>query len=166
VVVRALESIGVHGLSLKWPNDILHSGRKLGGILLEMTGDVSGECRVVVGVGLNVNMATADGELIGQQWTDLCKVAGVEIERNEVVRALLSELLPLLRDYTSRRFSHYQGEWQALDAFRGSKVKLLSADDVIYGVAGGVTESGALRLLTSTGEQIITGGEVSLREDS
>ncbi|MGI9295270.1 MAG: biotin--[acetyl-CoA-carboxylase] ligase, partial [Pseudomonadales bacterium] len=56
VVARALKACGVAPVQLKWPNDVLHEGAKLGGILLEMTGDAAGACQVVVGIGLNVSM--------------------------------------------------------------------------------------------------------------
>ena len=50
-VARALAACDVPAVQLKWPNDVLHDGAKLGGILLEMTGDAAGACQVVVGVG-------------------------------------------------------------------------------------------------------------------
>ena len=50
-VATALERSGVQGVGLKWPNDVLHEGAKLGGILLEMVGDATGACAVVIGVG-------------------------------------------------------------------------------------------------------------------
>ena len=53
-VVRALEAMGISGAELKWPNDILWSGRKLGGVLLEISGDPAGTCEVIVGIGVNV----------------------------------------------------------------------------------------------------------------
>ena len=50
-VARVIESFGVHDVALKWPNDILLSRQKVGGVLLEMMGDPVGSCKVIVGVG-------------------------------------------------------------------------------------------------------------------
>lgn len=56
-VVRALEAQGYHGLSLKWPNDIYMSRRKLAGILVEMSAAVGGLCHLVIGIGINLNLS-------------------------------------------------------------------------------------------------------------
>ena len=70
-VARALAACGLPPVQLKWPNDILYGGAKLGGILLEMTGDAAGACQVVVGVGLNVAMPAVAAHAIEQDWTDV-----------------------------------------------------------------------------------------------
>jgi len=76
VVARALAACGVPPVQLKWPNDLLYGGAKLGGILLEMTGDPAGACQVVVGIGLNVNMPDEVAAGIDQAWTDVSRIAG------------------------------------------------------------------------------------------
>ena len=52
-VVRAIQSLGIAGVGLKWPNDILLDGKKLAGILLELTGDPADLCSVAIGIGIN-----------------------------------------------------------------------------------------------------------------
>lgn len=54
-IAHALQKQGVSGIELKWPNDVLYCGKKLAGILIEMVGDPSGYCQVVIGVGVNVD---------------------------------------------------------------------------------------------------------------
>src|SRR5690606_22869911 len=70
-VVRALQRAGVDGLGVKWPNDVLRHGNKLAGILLEVQGDVTGPCRVVIGIGINVHMPASAGASIDQAYSDL-----------------------------------------------------------------------------------------------
>lgn len=166
VAVKALEGLGVEGLSLKWPNDLLYKGRKLGGILLEMTGDVSGDCRVVVGIGLNVDMGDEEAAGIDQAWTSVNQVAGKTVSRNQVSVALIKQLLPLLDSYTDNGFGFYKQSWEALDAFKGQAVKLISASTVERGVAVGVTDTGALKLDVDGAIREFSGGEVSLRADA
>lgn len=73
-VLRALESLGVRDTGLKWPNDLLQGGKKIAGILLELSGDPADLCHVVIGIGINVNMKTATD--IGQPWTSLREALG------------------------------------------------------------------------------------------
>lgn len=163
--VAALDELGIKGVSLKWPNDLLYKGRKLGGILLEMTGDVSGDCRVVVGVGLNVDMNNENAAGIDQAWTSVNHIAGNVVGRNQISVALIKRLLPLLNGYTNHGFGFYKNEWEALDAFRGQPVKLISALTEKRGIAAGVTPTGALRLDVDGCIEEFSGGEVSLRAD-
>ncbi|NHO89242.1 bifunctional biotin--[acetyl-CoA-carboxylase] ligase/biotin operon repressor BirA [Pseudoteredinibacter isoporae] len=161
-VAEAIASHGVEGVQLKWPNDVLHQGRKLGGILLEMSGDVSGECKLVLGIGLNVDMPREPSEEIEQAWVDL-KQLGFNGSRNDLAAAILQRVMPMLASYDKGGFGEYRDRWQALDAFFGQPVYVSSAQQRTEGVANGVAESGALRLLVNGVEQHFSGGEVSLR---
>lgn len=161
-VVRALKGLGVTGLSLKWPNDIYFNSKKLGGILLEMTGDPSGRCQVVLGVGLNIAMPDDSGEKIDQPWTDLESVAGVT-DRNLVVSRLIEELVIMLSEFESKGFLGFRDEWSGLDAYLGKSVVVSTGLSTQHGVASGVDNTGALLLMTDLGMEEIKGGEVSLR---
>ncbi|MDX1733817.1 MAG: bifunctional biotin--[acetyl-CoA-carboxylase] ligase/biotin operon repressor BirA [Halioglobus sp.] len=163
-VTRALDACGVQGMRLKWPNDILYDGAKLGGILIEMSGDAAGPCQVVVGVGLNVAMPRGAAAAIDQAWTDLAAVTpGQAPGRNRLVAALLDELLPLLADFEEGGFGPWRDAWQALDAYAGQSVVLDTGSRRLAGVARGVDERGALLLETTSGVQPVYGGEISMR---
>ena len=166
-VVRALEKSSIPGVKLKWPNDVLFEGAKLGGILLEMVGDAAGSCQVVVGVGLNVAMPAAVAAPIEQQWTDVSTLAAVadvvSPGRNELLAALLNELLPLIDRFETEGFAVWRQAWQALDAHAGKPVVLTSGSQQLAGISRGVNDRGALQLETSLGVQSIFGGEMSLR---
>ncbi len=163
-VARALRAFGISGVQLKWPNDVLYGGAKLGGILLEMSGDAAGSCRVVVGVGLNVSMPGSAAVAIDQAWTDVKTICGRQLPaRNNLLAALLNELLPLMADFEQQGFARWRDEWLELDAFAGTPVVLHSGSGQSAGVARGVDERGALRLETASGVQSIYGGEISLR---
>ncbi|MEH6640061.1 MAG: biotin--[acetyl-CoA-carboxylase] ligase [Porticoccaceae bacterium] len=159
-VRRAVTALGVADITLKWPNDVLRDGRKLGGILLEMTGDPVGTCRVIVGIGLNINVPSGIAKTIDQPWHDL---ADHGLSRNAIAAAILSELLPLLSDYTRTGFIPYREEWQGYDAHRGETVQISTPRQSVTGVARGVAENGALCLEVDGQLQYFSGGEVSLR---
>ena len=163
-VARALRACDTPAVQLKWPNDILYDGRKLGGILLEMSGDAAGSCQVVIGVGLNVAMPEAAASAIYQAWTDIRSIgSGKPPGRNRLLAELLNELLPLVADFEQGGFGHWRDEWMALDAFAGVPVVLHTGAGELAGVARGVDERGALQLETTTGMQSVYGGEISLR---
>ena len=167
-VARALAGCGLPPVQLKWPNDVMAGGAKLGGVLLEMTGDAAGACQVVVGVGLNVAMPATAAGAIDQAWTDIHTLSGGEHPgRSALLAALLNELLPLLAGFEQGGFAPWRDAWQALDAFAGKPVVLHSGARQLAGTARGVDARGALQLETAAGGvQAVFGGEISLREAS
>lgn len=166
-IIRMLKKRSIFGVELKWPNDVLYQQKKLAGILIEMTGDPAGYCQVIIGVGLNISMHTGQAKNIDQPWVALASIMeeqGVPyISRNEWAAGLLTEMIAILSSYQDSGFAPYQDEWISLAAHRGLNVELLNGQTSIAGVMQGVTETGALQLLTDEGERRFYGGEVSLR---
>lgn len=164
-LVRAARSLGAEGVGLKWPNDVLWQGRKLAGVLLEMTGDPAGLCQVVVGVGLNVRLVAPSAASIDQPWADMNQILP-GVSRNRLAAAMLNELLPLLADYHLQGFAACRKEWEEHHVHAGQPVRLVTASGSVEGIALGVTASGALRLQVGDTVQEFNGGEVSLRATS
>ena len=164
-LARALSRFDVPGVRLKWPNDVWCQGRKLAGVLLELNGDLTDRCGVVVGIGLNMRLPPSVSEAIGQPWIDL-EAVRPGISRNALVAALLDELLPMLASYPQSGFSPWRTAWMALDQFAGAEVCVQSAQQRWCGVAHGVDNSGALLLEIDGEQRVFHGGEVSLRPAS
>jgi birA, biotin-[acetyl-CoA-carboxylase] ligase region len=169
-VSRALEGLGFLGVQLKWPNDLLVEEKKLGGILLELTGDASGDCSVVTGIGLNVKMPSVMAAHIDQPWADLASLENVRaqsepeyLDRNIIIAAILNELIPMLSAFEGSGFEPYRLEWERLNAHGGSRVNLHTPSQSIEGVVIGVTHAGGLRLMVDGEEKVFLGGELSLR---
>lgn len=162
-VVDALAKAGVAGVELKWPNDVLHQGRKMAGVLLEVTGDAEGPCQVVVGIGLNVKMPKSASVGIDQPWIDVASLTEVEFTRSRLVGLLLNELMPLLDLFGAKGFSAFRKRWQDLDAYAGKQVALTYGREVVTGVADSVDDCGAIVVRTTNGVRSFNGGEVSLR---
>lgn len=159
-VRRALAGLGAGDIGLKWPNDLLRDGRKLGGILVEVAGDPEGRCRAVIGIGINVAMPAAAARTIHQPWSDL---ADLPISRNALAAAVLTELLPLLRDFPTHGFRAHRAEWEANDHYRDRPVSIRAGNHLHEGIARGVNDHGALALECTDGLLWFSGGEVSLR---
>lgn len=166
-LIKALEECGLSGLGLKWPNDVLWEGRKVAGILLEMTGDASGQCRVVVGIGMNVDMDVDSSSAIDQPWVNLQEIAAALsvnlVSRSVIVAKLLNHLLLLLEGYQAQSFSAWRDCWLQLDVFSGQEVSIFSGARESVGVARGVDESGALLLERDGVLERCCGGEISVR---
>ncbi len=162
-LARALTELGVNDVQLKWPNDVLWSGKKLGGILIEVVGDPSGVCHLVVGLGLNLKTKKSMKESIDQPWVALDEIMPSLPSRNHVASCLLNHIVPLLSAYESQGFAAYKAEWEDLNAHANRAVDLFMGAQQASGIMRGVNASGALVLETDKGLEIFHGGEVSLR---
>ncbi len=166
-VVRALRSIGIPDVGLKWPNDIYWQQRKLAGILIEVSGESSGPCHAVIGLGLNVYLPPHQGQGIEQDWVDLFTILGesVQTKRNWLVGELINQLLPVLADYESRAFSQYVEEWRQYDCMQGKQVSIFMAEQTYHGEIAGIDEQGLLLLKQADGQtRAFASGEVSFRQ--
>ncbi|PHV11904.1 biotin--[acetyl-CoA-carboxylase] ligase [Chitinimonas sp. BJB300] len=162
-VVRALQKLGIHGAALKWPNDIVTSTGKLGGILIELSGDTLGPSAVVIGIGLNVGLCKEARQAVDQP-VDALRSLGYPGDRNTLLAALLSELACLLPAFERDGFAPLRQEWESHHAMQNQAVRLLMPNgDVLQGTARGVNTHGALRFETENGEQQFHSGEISLR---
>lgn len=162
-VVEALHACGFGRASLKWPNDVMVDGRKLGGLLVEGGGEFAGPARAVIGLGLNVHMPAAVAADIGQPWTDLERLAGAPVSRNAVVAALLSALLPALELFEQRGLAPFLARYAGMDMLAGRVVRVEEAGVLHEGVACGLAEDGALRVDIDGREVCFHAGEVSVR---
>lgn len=160
----ALAGLGVEGVELKWPNDLLLGGAKLGGILIEVGGDLSGDCNAVIGVGLNVRMPT--NTIIDQTWADLRPFLNDQLDRTDILIAICHSLVQMLINFEVEGFSSMHERWQTFHAHQNRQVSLSMGDRHIQGYCLGVDAKGAIRIQTSDGERCFQGGEVSLRHAS
>lgn len=160
--VRALRALGAADAALKWPNDLLLRGAKLGGILVETRAQGAGSAAVI---GIGVNWCKAPGLT-----TRLRRgVAALEDclqplpARNAVIGALAREVLAALRAFDAAGFEAFRGDWHALHAYAGKALRVRLADGrVLAGVAEGLAADGALQLRTRGGLRTVRNGRVAL----
>lgn len=163
MIAEALEALGAQGCGLKWPNDVLWSGGKLAGVLIEMTGEATGPAQAVVGVGLNVAMPDGAGAEIDQPWVDLSTVLGRPVDRNVVASAVLARLLSGLERFAREGFAPLRASWDRLDVARGRPVRVASGAGVLEGECLGLDTDGALLVASGGRVQRCLSGEVSVR---
>jgi BirA family biotin operon repressor/biotin-[acetyl-CoA-carboxylase] ligase len=163
-VARALTSRGLDKHQLKWPNDLFWNDRKLGGILIEATGEVTGPSVIVIGIGINIDMPDTVADKIDQDWVDLTTAVGRKVSRNAIAAAVIKEVFNGLAQFEEQGFDGFYREWQSLDLLKGRPVQLLIGDDVMIGYAEGVDKQGALLVRCENGAiKRCFSGEVSVR---
>ncbi len=164
-VIRALRELGLTDIGLKWPNDIYWTDKKLGGILIEVSGEAGGSCSAVIGLGLNLYLPVKETAGITQPWTDLEQIIGsTNYSRNHVASVLLSHLLPVTANFETDTLNHYLAEWRSCDVMLNKAVSIYIGNQAIDGVVMGIDDNGMLLLKNSAGEiKTFASGEVSFR---
>lgn len=149
---------------LKWPNDVLVQGKKVGGILTEMSAEATRVRHIVVGVGINVNQESFPDEL-EQTATSLRIATGSEWSRVELCAALLKSLDREYRELLQhpeaqagilRRFEAHSS------SVHGTQVRI-EENGGFEGVTEGLDPRGFLQVRTSEGVRIVYSGTVKLK---
>lgn len=162
-VAEALHAAAVADVGVKWPNDVVWNGRKLGGVLLEMAGESAGPCCVVAGVGVNVALPPEEAAAIDQPWTDMRSITGAPVARNHLAATLLEHIVSTLAEFERDGFSRFSERWRARDAWAGRPAQLVLPGEAVRGTVAGVDPQGALLFEREGQTRAYTTGELSLR---
>jgi BirA family biotin operon repressor/biotin-[acetyl-CoA-carboxylase] ligase len=160
-VVRTVRRVTELTPGIKWPNDLLVQGRKLGGILTEM--ETESDCirHVVVGLGLNVNNRKFPSEL-GATATSLAQVAAGPFSRVDLLKAWLEEFEDLYERFLNQEFPEILAEWKRYTVTLGRPVTVKQGPREISGQAVDVAADGALIIQIPSGELVqVTSGEIA-----
>ena len=143
---------------IKWPNDLWVNHAKLGGILIELQGNLHDGFRVVMGLGLNVNMQTAT---VDQAWTSMAVETGHLLDRTALAAQVINVLVQWLAqpDQGAALLSN----WPQYDALFGQAVSVYQGDQVVCGIAQGINAVGELCVQQGECCRYFSAGEVSLR---
>jgi BirA family biotin operon repressor/biotin-[acetyl-CoA-carboxylase] ligase len=168
MLLRALADLGIRTPGLKWPNDVLAGNAKLAGVLVELSGEYSGPCAAVIGVGLNIRLPDSLHERAGQPITDLASLMGGDPPgRNRIAAAVVSHLAEGLLAFERQGFAAFAAEYAASDLLRGEPLRIIDPRGEYDAVGEGVDERGALRVRRAGGEQVtVDSAEVSVRRAS
>ena len=167
-VLQGLQACGAESLKLKWPNDILWQSKtglhKLSGILLELYGDPSDQCEIIIGVGVNVALSQQQLNDIDQPVTDMQRICGYPVSRNKLVALILDHLIDALYQFDQHGFDFFKNQWQQYDALQGLPVEVNTGGEVVQGIAHGINKRGGLVVETMKGKITFHGGDVSVRK--
>ena len=165
-VIRALKQHHIDDVSLKWPNDIYSQGKKLGGILIEVSGETDGPCSAVIGLGLNLFLPASEAQTITQAWTDLTNITGtVPVSRNQLAATLISHILTIVNGFETVGIQTYLDEWRSYDCLQGHLARLYIGQQKIDGLVEGIDDNGLLLIKRADGTiQAFASGEVSFSD--
>lgn len=156
-VITALQRLGIEGVSLKWPNDIVALDGKLGGILTELQSRATDGVTVVTGIGLNINLPDAAKTSIESDWArrivDVSKVCETVPGRAAIAAAIINELHGVMRKFAALGFVGFVDAWKQYDWLNQREIIVDLPDQQISGTAAGVDNDGAL--LVDTGKEKI-----------
>ena len=151
---RALRALGVAQAALKWPNDLVVEGAKLGGILVETRGNFA-----VIGLGINCQRDPALEARLKRPLAALDQY--VAVDRNQLIERVAQSLLEALAMFQAHGLEPLRAAWERMDAHAGKRLRVRLADGrVLTGVARGLDGDGGLRLQTRSGLRAVRSGRV------
>jgi BirA family biotin operon repressor/biotin-[acetyl-CoA-carboxylase] ligase len=165
-IAQALERFAIHDVSVKWPNDIVARGGKLGGVLSEISPANAAGVTVVVGIGLNLDFENTESEIdvakrLGRA-VDLASCCDELPSRSAISAALIESLFDTMVRFESDGFSPFHEMWQGYDWLRGQEVAIETAAGLGEGVVEGIDSDGALLLNANGDRQRFVSGSVVL----
>ena len=151
---------------IKWPNDIMFDGRKLVGILTEITGEIGKITYIVIGVGINVNISREEfPEELRDIAASLSEINGEILSRVKIFRAVLEEFDKLYIEVKAAGFDKVIERWKKYNVTLGKNIRVISANDGdnFEGKAVDLNSDGALVVETAQGQRAVYAGDVSIR---
>ena len=156
--IAALEGVGVLGVQLKWPNDLVAGDGKLGGILTETRSHTSGAISIVSGLGINVDLGQKPCPDVETDWAygvaDLSGIVNTLPSRDTLATRLIEGLCTTFIDYEATGFEHFVEKWSSRDWLFGRELTVETPQHRVTGVGAGIAQDGAL--LVDTGAAAIS----------
>ena len=159
-VSKVLTKINVMSL-IKWPNDLLVGNKKICGILIE-TAKVGELTKVVIGIGINVNMEYS--ELIDQEWTSIKLEKKQSVDRNSIITEMINQLCITLNKFEQEEFDYFLKRFTSLDLLRDKEFTLKDKPNETF-IGKGIDDKGLLIAQNLKDQRIVkfSSGEVSLK---
>jgi len=145
---------------IKWPNDILIKGKKISGILTELSSDIEKINHIVVGVGVNLN---TDKNALPETGTSLKTEMGENVSIKLFLKLFLEHFDLVYKEYITNGINKIIERWKFNSDTLGKKVKIIGMNETFEGLAKDIDENGALILKTGEKEIKVYSGDVSLR---
>ncbi len=163
-IIRALKKYGIsHDITVKWPNDIMWRGRKLGGVLIDLRGEFNFNCDAVIGVGLNLYLSGGLKKALDFPATDLTEIIQCFPERNKLTAYLLEELLNALSVFQKKGFQPFLRDFSAVNNTLNKPVRITLGSEIYQGIGRGINEEGFFLLEIEKGTiKSFSCGEASL----
>lgn len=148
---------------VKWPNDVLVNGRKLAGILCEMQAEADIATKVILGIGINVNVASEQFPAdLRERSTSLLAETGKHVDRPQLMAALLNSLDKYYRQWLTLGLAPFLPVLKERLLLVGKKIRVQSLDTSIAGIVKGLSPEGGLVLYDGKKTYTVFSGEVHI----
>jgi BirA family biotin operon repressor/biotin-[acetyl-CoA-carboxylase] ligase len=148
---------------IKWPNDCLIDGKKVGGILLELSAELDRINFVIVGIGVNVNHSAKDfPKNLAPNATSIKIELGKEISRLSLLISFLEKFENIYLDFKKNGLSPHREMIKSFSSLLGKKVTVKFGKEKIEGTAENIDDNGSLVIKTKKGEKVVRAGEVTM----
>lgn len=148
---------------IKWPNDLLYNGMKLAGILVEVFAEANGFSKIIIGIGVNVNLKNEELTL-DAPWTSLHQISGHYYDRNAFLLTVVSELTQAILHFEEKGFTPFVSEWHKRDYLHGQLVNAAAHSQQIVGQVAGITSEGHLKIKKNNQMIVFSAGDISLHK--
>lgn len=160
-LVETLNSMdGNLNAKIKWPNDVLIKGKKISGILTELSADMEKINHIVVGVGVNIN---TDINSLPENATSLKCEMKEEVSVKLFLKSFLQHYDSVYQEYLDGGINQIIQRWKDNSDTLGKNVKIIGINETYEGLAKDIDENGALVLRIDNKEIKVYSGDVSLR---
>lgn len=160
---RAIRRVTGVPAMIKWPNDIVMNGKKVCGILTEMSAQFDYINHIVIGIGINVHNEEFPEE-IAQTASSLYLESGQHIHRASLIESFLEEFEDVYAEFLKTEdMEGLQKEYDTMLVNRGRQVRVLDPKEPFEGKAMGITKKGELIVDTWESRKLVSSGEVSVR---
>ena len=163
VLCDCLRQVGADDAMVKWPNDVLVNGAKLAGILIESVASSagSGGTHIVIGMGINYNRGP-EAQLIDQANTDLFQLCGKPLpDRSQLIAEITTQVMQVVTADVPKAMQELAQIWPQYDALSGVELKAEHAGQILTGVAAGIDATGAMRLQSKNGIQVLHSADIT-----
>ena len=162
-VCRGIRRLGLADAGIKWPNDILYHGKKLVGILTEMSASMEKIDYITIGIGINTGLKKTEFPEVFRSGATSFLAEGIDVSRKELLAAILSEMEKEYSIAQTEGFAQVLEDWKALSVTIGEDVRVIMGEENYTGKAVDIDKDGCL--LVDTGEKIerVIAGDVSIR---
>lgn len=163
-VVKAIYDVTGVKVGIKWPNDILYNGKKMVGILTEMNAEMERINYIIIGIGINVNIAREEmPEDIRDIAVSLSQITKNNVSRLKLLNKVLYHLEQLYIMAQRQNFAPILDEWRKYSVTLNQEIKVISVNDVTYGKAVDIDDDGALLVDINGQIKRVLAGDVSIR---
>ena len=162
VIADTLNNVGFKEIGLKWPNDLIHGMKKLGGILVESHTKDEDLIRIIIGVGINfvTPSSSLDSTRYNLQPTSLEILSSDSFDKSQLTASLILSIMNAIRDYDEYGFDPFFETYKKYDFLKGKNITAERNNDNLSGSNDGISEDGALIIVNEIGHHRIINGSI------